>query len=267
MREVLAAITERKAAFARLPFFAFLADESLDPEQRLVFYPCMAHWIMSFGDLNKYFLRVEPTVDEYQQRVNTFSHEDDDHWQLYLEDFQKLGFERLYTGTDWLNFLWGEETRANRMLSYRIANLISGATSVQRLAIIEAMEEAANVFFPLTVKLAEQFQERTGMELRYLGHCHFNLEAEHTGAGDHESLARIELDDDARRRTLEMVHEVFGLFTDWAEEVLRFAITRLTEKSCNKLSNNLSGQLTTQLPPPPNVAANSEHMSRLSSVA
>lgn len=230
MREVLAAITERKRAFAQLPFFTFLADESLTPEQRLAFYPCMAHWIMSFADLNKYFLRVEPSVDEYQQRVNIYSHEDDDHWQLYLEDFQKLGFERLYTGTDWLNFLWGEETRANRMLSYRLASLIMSATSVQRLAIIEAMEEAANVFFPLTVPLAEQIQERTGVELRYLGHFHFGLEAEHTGAGEHESLARIELDEETRRRTLELVDEVFGLFEDWAEEVLRFANAQLGDR-------------------------------------
>src|SRR5919112_1520787 len=177
MQAVLAAITERKQAFAKLPFFAFLQDESLEPEQRLSFYPCMAHWIMSFADLNKYFLRAEPAADEYQQRVNAFSREDDDHWLLYLEDFQKLGFDKLYTGTAWLNFLWGEETRANRMLSYRIANLIMNAGSVERLAIIEAMEEAADVFFPLTVQLAEQIQERTGTELRYLGHFHSALEA------------------------------------------------------------------------------------------
>jgi hypothetical protein len=255
MREVLAAITERKRAFARLPFFAFLQDESLEPEQRLAFYPCMAHWIMSFADLNKYFLRAEPTADEYQQRVNAFSHEDDDHWQLYLEDFQKLGFDKLYTGTDWLNFLWGEETRANRMLSYRIANLISNAGSVERLAIIEAMEEAANVFFPLTVQLAEQIQERSGVELRYLGHFHSALEAGHTGAGDHESLAQIELDARTQRKILEMVDEVFGLFADWAEEVLRFAVAQLDD------------QRPLTLPPSPHPAvANAEHMNRLSPV-
>ena len=232
METVLSVIAERKRAFARLPFFAFLRDESLEPEQRLVFYPCMAHWIMSFADLNKYFLRSEPTADEHQQRVNTFSREDDDHWQLYLEDFRKLGFERLHAGgPDWLRFLWGEETRANRMLSYRIAHLIMSASSVQRIAIIEAMEEAANVFFPLTLRLAEQIQERTGVELRYLGHFHFNLEAEHTGAGDHESLARIELDEETRRSTVRMVEEIFGLFEEWAEEVLRYAAARLDEAS------------------------------------
>jgi hypothetical protein len=255
MREVLAAITERKRAFARLPFFAFLQDESLEPEQRLAFYPCMAHWIMSFADLNKYFLRAEPAADEFQQRVNAFSHEDDDHWQLYLEDFQKLGFDKLYTGTDWLNFLWGEETRANRMLSYRIANLIINAGSIERLAIIEAMEEAASVFFPLTVQLAEQIQERSGAELRYLGHFHSALEAGHTGAGDHESLALIELDAGARRKTLASVDEIFDLFSDWAEEVLRFAVAQLGDR------------MPLTLPPSPHPAvAASERLAQLSPV-
>jgi hypothetical protein len=228
MQTILAAITERKQAFAQLPFFTFLRDESLDPEQRLAFYPCMAHWVMSFADLNKYFLRAKAAGDEYQQRVNVYSHEDDDHWRLYVEDFRKLGFQQMFDGTDWLDFLWGEETRANRMLSYRIAHLITGASSVQRLAIVEAMEEAANVFFAHTLPLAERLQERTGTELRYLGHFHLNLEAEHTGAGDHESLAGIELDEATRQRTLEMVGEIFDLFADWAEEVLRFAETRLS---------------------------------------
>jgi hypothetical protein len=231
MRAVLAAIAERKQAFARLPFFAFLRDESLAAEQRLAFLPCMAHWCMSFADLNRYFLRSDAgREDEYQQRVNVYSHEDDDHWRLYLEDFRKLGFERLYAGTDWISFLWGEETRANRMLSYRIAHLILGATSLERLAIVEAMEEAADAFFPLTVQLAEQVRARRGIELRYLGHFHMSLEAEHTGAGDHESLARIELDDETRRRALGMVDEIFGLFEDWAEEVLRFALARIGDE-------------------------------------
>jgi hypothetical protein len=230
MRAVLAAIEERKRAFARHPFFAFLQDESLTPEERLAFYPCIAHWIMSFADLNKHFLRVEGPADVHQERVNRYTREDDDHWRLYVEDFRKLGFERFRTGADWLSFLWGEETRANRMLSYRIAHLVMGASSVQRLAIVESMEEAANVFFPLTLRLAERIQERTGTELRYLGHFHFNLEAEHTGAGDHEALARVELDDLARHKTVEMVNEIFRLFEDWADEPLRFAATQLDDK-------------------------------------
>lgn len=150
---------------------------------------------------------------------------------MYLEDFQKLGFDKLYAGTGWLKFLWGDETRANRMLSYRLSHLITGATSVQRLALVEAMEEAANVFFPHTLRLAEEIERRTGFEPRYLGHFHSGLEAAHTGAGDHDWLARIELDAGTRRRTLEMVGEVFGLFEDWADEVLRFAEARMGRRA------------------------------------
>jgi hypothetical protein len=226
MKEVLTVISERKRAFEQLPFFAFLGDDRLDPEERLSFLPCMAHWVMSFADLNRYFLRAEAGGDEYQERVNVYSHEDDDHWQLYLEDFRKLGFDQFRTGADWLKFLWGEETRANRLLSYRIARLAMNASSVQKIAIVEAMEEAANVFFPLTVRLAEQLQERTGVELRYLGHFHSDLEAGHAGAGGHDSLAAIALDDRTRREAVEMVREIFRLFEDWAGEVLRFARSR-----------------------------------------
>jgi hypothetical protein len=228
LKSVLAAIEERKGAFARRPFFNFLSNESLEPAERLAFYPCMAHWVMSFADLNKYFLRVEPAADEHQRKVNLYTREDDDHWRLYLEDFEKLGGgEGLRDGADWLRFLWGDETRANRMLSYRLSHLIADAAGVERLVIVEAMEEAANAFFPHTVRLAEQFRAQTGVELRYLGHFHADLEAGHTGAGDHEALARVELDAEARRRALGIVAEVFDLFDDWADEVLRFAEARL----------------------------------------
>jgi hypothetical protein len=230
VEKILTAIGERKREFARHPFFAFLQDESLAPRERLAFYPCMAHWIMSFADLNKYFLRDESSADPLQRRVNVYTHEDDDHWRLYLEDFRKLGFADLHTGPDWLGFLWGEETRANRMLSYRLAHLIMGATSAQRIAVIEAMEEAANVFFQLTLRLAERIQRETGMELRYLGHFHAELEAAHEGAGNHESLLGIELSEAETRRGVEMVAEVFALFDDWADEVLRFAAARLSRE-------------------------------------
>lgn len=230
MKTILATIMQKKRGYAKLPFFAFLADETLDPEQRLAFYPCMAHFIMSFGDLNKYVLRSEPAGDEYQQLVNDHSREDDHHWPWYIEDFKKLGFDRLCDGADWLNFLWGERTHVNRVLSYRLANLILNASSVQRLAIIEAIEETGNVLFSLTTRLAEQLEERTGVELRYLGHFHFSLENGHAVGADHRVLAQIEMDEETRQKTLEMVNEVFSLFEDWTGELLRFAEAELSHR-------------------------------------
>jgi hypothetical protein len=62
---VLAKILEHKEAYANLPLFQYMRDASLSEEQRLSFYPCMAHFILSFGDINKYMLRSEPASDEY----------------------------------------------------------------------------------------------------------------------------------------------------------------------------------------------------------
>jgi hypothetical protein len=70
MKEVLRHIFEKKRAYATLPLFEWMRDERLDPRERLAFYPCMAHFILSFGDLNKFVLREERPADVYQEMVN-----------------------------------------------------------------------------------------------------------------------------------------------------------------------------------------------------
>jgi hypothetical protein len=56
MRAVMNAVFQAKRKYATLPFFEFLRDESLTARERLSFYPCMAPFILDFGDLNKYVL-------------------------------------------------------------------------------------------------------------------------------------------------------------------------------------------------------------------
>jgi hypothetical protein len=97
MRTVLKKVLAKKQAYSNLPLFQYMRDSSLTEEERLAFYPCMAHFIMSFGDINKYMLREEPPSNTYQERVNIHTYEDDRHWPWYLEDFAKLGFEPVYT--------------------------------------------------------------------------------------------------------------------------------------------------------------------------
>lgn len=46
----------------------------------------MASFILSFGDLNRFVLRVEPTDDPCQEMINKHTYEDDHHWPWYLED-------------------------------------------------------------------------------------------------------------------------------------------------------------------------------------
>lgn len=224
MKTVLQHILRKKREYATLPFFEFLRDERLTPRERLAFYPCMAPFILSFGDLNRYVLRDEPAIDPFQAMINAHTYEDDHHWPWYLEDFKKLGYDQAALPCDTLRFQYSDATAWNRVLSMKLASLIWGATPLVRLAVVEAIEETGNVLFALTSKLAGEMQQETGVELRYLGEFHFQLESGHAMNNEHAELAKIGMDDASRRDALERVELVFAWFQRWTEELLQFAV-------------------------------------------
>jgi hypothetical protein len=220
---VLKRIGELKRNYAKLPFFEFLRDETIDAGDRIAFFPGMAYFILSFGDLNKYILRKEPAEDAYQARINAHTYEDDHHWPWYLEDLSKLGFDRLTTPTNLMELLWSDTTRANRILMYRLTVMIDRATSLERIAIVEAIEETGNVLFRDVLGIARILEARIGSELRYCGSHHFNLESGHAMGSDHRDLAAIEIDHATSERCLCSVEAVFEIFEKWTDELLRFA--------------------------------------------
>lgn len=224
MKPVLQHIFRLKRDYAQLPFFEFLRDDRLSVRQRLAFVPCMASFIMSFGDLNRFVLRVEPSDDPHQQMINAHSYEDDHHWPWYLEDFVKLGHDTATTPAQVLRFVFSDECRHNRLLSHQLAHLIWGATPLVRLAVIEAIEETGNVLFALTAPLATQYTRATGVELRYLGEFHFKLESGHAMNNDHAELAAMNMDDAERADALDRCTRVFELFQEWVAELHGFAL-------------------------------------------
>ncbi|WP_265275415.1 hypothetical protein [Nostoc sp. KVJ3] len=224
MKAALRHILKLKKEYSHLPFFDFLRDETLSSRQRLEFYPCMSPFIMSFGDLNRYVMRQEPTSDPYQVMVNEHSYEDDHHWLWYLEDFIKLGFDRKkISPTEYLQFFYSDRTVVNRLLSDKLAHLIYSSSGIVRLAIIEAIEETGNVLFELIRKLAEEIEEEMGIELRYCGEFHFSKESGHAMTNDHTIIANIEMDEQTTAEAIEKVNLVFAWFTEWTEELLAYA--------------------------------------------
>ena len=223
MKTVLRKIFLLKRQYNNLPLFQFVRDDSIDAAKRLSFFPCMAHFIMSFGDLNKYVLRSEPAADKFQEKVNLHSYEDDHHWPWYLEDFQKLGYDLPTRPTDLMRFLWGEETHKNRVLMYQLTAMIAQASGAERIAIIEAIEETGNVLFTTMLDLAKTLEGRYGVELRYCGVHHHALESGHAVASEHEEIAAIDLDEASTQRCLAWADQVFDLFEDWTNELLAYA--------------------------------------------
>jgi hypothetical protein len=119
--------------------------------------------------------------------------------------------------------LWGEETEQNRVLMARLTGLVRDASSVERLTIIEAIEETGNVLFGTILPLAEVVERELGQQLRYCGSFHFDLESGHAVGADHKLLASIELPAADRLRHRAMVDEVFSAFEQWTHELLRYA--------------------------------------------
>ncbi|RZT30777.1 hypothetical protein [Cupriavidus agavae] len=218
MKAVLAHILRHKAAYARLPLFARMRDDTLPPAARLAFMEGFAFFIMAFGDLNRYVLRQEPARDDHQQQVNAHTYEDDHHWPWFLEDIETLGWNRSTTTTDALRTLWRDDTHRSRVLMYDLCAIIAGTSGAERLAVIEAIEETGNVLFGLTTPLAGTLQPGLDAELRYPGAYHFALESGHAQGTEHQMLAAIALDDDERQRCVALVDRVFETFTAWTHE-------------------------------------------------
>ncbi|MBD2166736.1 hypothetical protein H6G04_20295 [Calothrix membranacea FACHB-236] len=224
MKAILSHILKLKQEYSRLPFFNFLRDESLSARQRLEFYPCMAPFIMSFGDLNRYVIRQEPTSDPYQAMLNEHSYEDDHHWPWYLEDYIKLGFaNEKISPTEYLEFFYSDRTAINRILSHKLAHLIYSSSSIVRLAIVEAIEETGNVLFDLMGNLAVQIEQEMGINLRYCGEFHFSKESGHAMTNDHAMMVKIEMDEQTHAEAIEKVNLVFAWFQEWTEELLAYA--------------------------------------------
>jgi hypothetical protein len=224
MRSVLRHIAAAKRTYAAEPFFEFLRDGSCAPRDRLRFVPCMAPFIMDFGDLNRYILRDESSTDPLQQLVNAHSREDDHHWPWYLDDLALLGHDGPRRPTDVLRDLYSDRMAVGRLLAGRLARLVEVASPLERLIIVEAIEETGNVLFDLTASLARHVERDEGIVLRYLGDFHLALESGHSRDGDdHRTLAAIVLDDSGRARAEALVDEVFALFAAWVGELLAYA--------------------------------------------
>lgn len=145
MKAVMRELAQAKRHYSRLPLFEFLRTESIAPRDRLAFYPCMAPFILAFSDLNRFVLRDEESKDPHQALINEHTHEDDHHWPWYLEDFTKLGFDRTANVSLTLRSYMKDDAKTNRMLGARLAQLLFGATPIEKLVIVEAIEETGNV--------------------------------------------------------------------------------------------------------------------------
>ncbi|WP_019505652.1 hypothetical protein [Pleurocapsa sp. PCC 7319] len=225
MKDILALIEEKQQIYSQLPLFEFLQDKSIHPAKRLAFAPYAAPFIMSFSDLCKYVLRQEPTNDKIQTILNQHTYEDDFHWQWFLEDLEKLGFNYSLQLNDSLRFLWSEETKASRFLTHELYKYIVQSEAIEKLIIMEAMEAAADTFLSFTEQITDELQLITNQEYQYFGSDHHDSEKNHNTRSDEVRtfIENIHLSAETRQKSIDLVEKVFELFTQWAYKLLSYA--------------------------------------------
>ncbi|MEO8061725.1 MAG: hypothetical protein ABI821_03150 [Pseudomonadota bacterium] len=242
MKAVLRELAQARRHYSGLPLFEFLRSESIPARDRLAFYPCMAPFILASSDLNRFVLRDEASDDPHQKLLNERTYEDDHHWPWYLDDFAKLGFDRSASITQVLRSYMKDDARESRMLGARLAQLLQGATPVEKLVVVEAIEATGNVLFELTSKIAAQLEAAGGPELRYFGRFHFPREPGISLRGyDRSALETIALSSLERVRCLDLSFRVFDLFADWSAELLGYAKNSLAHRTVPHLVHSTAG--------------------------
>jgi hypothetical protein len=237
MKAVMRELAQAKRHYSKLPFFEFLRCESIAPRDRLAFFPGIAPFVLAFSDLNRFVLRDESSKDPHQQLVNAYTREEDHHWPWYLEDLVKLGHDRSSQVTQVLRSYMKDDTQHSRMLAARLAQILVGATPVEKLVVVEAVAQTGQVFFGITAKLAEAIRADGGPELRYLGRFHFAREIGHAMQGlDHRVLESVQLTEFERVRCLDLCFRVFDLFADWSIELLAYARNVLAQNAVHRNS-------------------------------
>ncbi|MEA5593060.1 hypothetical protein [Rivularia sp. UHCC 0363] len=241
MLEILTIIESKKQEFTRLPLFAFMQDQKLSPSQRLSFAPCMAHFIMSFSDLNKYVFLEHQPVNQIQHIINQHAYEDEEHWSWYLRDIEKLGLSSNINFTQGLRFIWGEETKITRQITYQIAKCSYQAAPIIKLLVIEALESIGHIFFNNSTQVASELQAISKTDYFYFGDAHLRVETGHAmRTPEAESfVATIKLTDSQRQQAFYIVEKIFQIFTEWTQELLAYAQKHGVDANKDNAEQNL----------------------------
>jgi hypothetical protein len=225
MKSILELIAQKAAVHAELPFYQFLRDPTIPPQDRLAFAPCLTYFVMSFGELNRHILRDEPTSDPIQALINDHTYGDEDHWIWFLEDVSKLGYDINANFTESMRFLWSDETIVQRRVTHWMMRSAAMAKPIHRLVLVEALESTAAVFLPISKLVAEELRQQTQCDCRYFGNLHSLTDEGHAMHTDEmaEFIGHLPLTDAEMQEAIRLVEETFVMFEDLVSDLLAHA--------------------------------------------
>ncbi|AFY40772.1 hypothetical protein Nos7107_0080 [Nostoc sp. PCC 7107] len=229
MQDVLEYIKQQEKKFSQLPFFQFLTNSNIDPYQRLVWFPCLAHLAMSFKDLNNDILQDSMSNHPLQKLINQHAVEDGSHWKWYLKDLESLEIDQVMRFSDFLKFVWSEKTIKTRRLSHNLVAMCRYETDIAlKIVIIAAIEATGSTAQQAMAQVGEELRAKTNKRYFYISSHHLKVENAHLqfameNKGSKNFLLNIELNAEQKARALVLIDSVFDGFTECMDGLMQFA--------------------------------------------
>lgn len=213
------------------PFFAWLSDDAVPAQDQLAIGPAGALFIMQFRDMNRWVLRFPEPHTEYEWVINLGTLEDEKHSRMFLEDWRKLELDtRLGWRTSdtlwWLFLSPDQETFRRSGIEFIRLVVDDGNDALIRFGHSEAGEATGHVMLSNTARVAARLSAQTGLEYRYFGPYHLDLESGHVGNTE-GVFETVELDAARRERASEACLRMFGIFDRIFDGFLHYAKTYL----------------------------------------
>jgi hypothetical protein len=232
MIEIWKVLNECRAEIEAHPFFAWLSSDRVPLAERFAFTPVLIDFIMSFADLNKWFLRYAEPQGDWERAINQHTSEDATHSLLFVHNWAHL---KLGETPEWpaSKALWwmfhSSESLVVRQLGMEILHLsVELPDPLVRFPMMEAIEICGDVFFGHTTRIAEQLQLQHQVEHLYYGPYHRAKETGHLQA-DEGSFSEAVLMPTQRREAERAARNVFGQFSKLFDHMLDFSVRATSE--------------------------------------
>jgi hypothetical protein len=226
MQQIWTKLNEGRATVDAHPFFAWLQADGVPLGSRFIFSPVMIDFIMSFADLNKWFLRYENPEGALQLSINAHTEEDATHSRLFVQNWENL---KLGDTLDWpaSKGLWwlfhapqGQAVRDFGMSVLKLA--VEFPDPRVRFCMMEAIEICGDVFFEYTAPIAAQLEEQGQGQHIYYGQYHRDRENGHLQS-DEGCFADYELSPEQRARAEGAIASVYRAFLRVLDQLLSFS--------------------------------------------
>lgn len=226
MQQVWTVLNEGRQEIENHPFFRWLNSDSVPLTGRFIFSPVMIDFIMSFADLNKWFLRYEDPRGEFETSINEHTEEDATHSRLFVRNWSHL---KLGDTLDWpaSKGLWwmfhSKQSLVVRRFGMDVLKLaVNFPDPMVRFSMMEAIEICGDVFFANTAPIAKRLEDQQQVEHIYYGQYHRERETGHLQS-DEGCFVNARLSPEQRAQAEDAVRVVYDHFLKVLDRLVEFS--------------------------------------------